>query len=87
MQNLLPVAWFIIDVDQSYDGGVICKFDDSVAGVDGGTVMCEKGEKEKAEDASLQCTSVHEESGGGMVFHLHILRSLAEEVQHPGTQS
>ena len=54
MSDLIPVGWFIFVVNQVYVGEVTGRFDDSVTGVDGGTVMYEK---EGAKEASLQCTS------------------------------
>lgn len=35
-----------------------------------------KREKEGADDASLSCTTAHDEIGGGMVSHTDILWSL-----------
>ena len=82
----LPVGCIVV-VDQSYDGGVISKFDRDVAGMDRGTAVCEKGEKEGAEDASLRCNSGHYESERDMVSHLNISRrSVAEEVYYQGAQ-
>lgn len=65
MLDLISVRWVIVVVNQSYGCGVVGKSDDSFAGVDGGTVMNEKLEREGAKDASLQCTSFYDESGRG----------------------
>lgn len=47
----------------------------------GGTVMCEKGEKERAEDVSLRSTSVHDDTGGGKVTTKRCLLLRKSDVQ------
>lgn len=39
-------------VDQTYGSELISKFDNVVAGIDRGTFMCDKGEKDGAEEHS-----------------------------------
>lgn len=51
----------------------------------GGAVMSEKGEEEGAEDTTLWCTCVQDESGGSVFSHSDVLRSVAQDVQYPCT--
>ncbi|KAM9328526.1 emopamil-binding protein-like [Pholidichthys leucotaenia] len=67
---------------QSYDGGVVSKFEDGFADVDWGTIACEEGEKKWAEDTTLQFASVQDQSGRDVVSYPDILASIAEEVQY-----
>lgn len=53
VSNLFPISCFIVVCYQSNYGGVICKFDDGVGRVNGGTIMCKKGVEEGAEDTPL----------------------------------
>ena len=62
MVDLLPVGWIIVVLVESYEGGVIGRRDDGVTG--GDLMSCLKRQQEEAEDASLWCTSVHDERGG-----------------------
>ena len=69
MLDLLPVGIFFA-IDQSDEVGVIWEFDNSVAGVELGTVVCEK---QGAEDTSLWCTSVHGDGGGDTASYTDIV--------------